>query len=104
SLASEFGIRSASLDVLRAADADVVINTLPASAGVEIPRSLLRRGVLYVDVAYGTTPRPALDAAHAAGAKTFDGMDFLRAQALRQFDLFTSVLRRDAVATVKKES
>jgi shikimate dehydrogenase len=67
-------------------DADVVINATPVRDEVLVE---LRPGQTLVDLPY---PRTATaDAAAAAGATVFDGLDVLVAQGARSFELWTGV-------------
>jgi 3-dehydroquinate dehydratase type I len=70
----------APLSALPGFGADVIINTLPPHAEVEIPRC-----ETYFEAAYAGPPR-AVDAVHRIG-----GLDLLRAQAVRQNELFMRV-------------
>lgn len=70
----------APLDALADFGADLIINTLPSSADVAIPRC-----AAYIEAGYGG-PARAVDA-----GRTFDGLALLEAQAVRQHELFMKV-------------
>jgi 3-dehydroquinate dehydratase type I len=70
----------ASLDELRRFDGDLIINTLPPGADVEIPPCRV-----YIEAAYGGEPRAV------SCERRFGGLDLLRAQAVRQHELFMRV-------------
>ena len=71
------------LTQLREFRGDIVINTLPAHVKVEIPRT-----ALYIDVGYGPEAEERVQRVRSRPTTVFDGMDFLRAQAVPQFELF----------------
>lgn len=85
------GVPASPLEALARYDGEVVVNTLGADAHVPFR---LRPGMSYIDAAYGDSV-PALRRAllRTAGVQTFDGLDLLRAQAIRQNDLFVEALR-----------
>jgi 3-dehydroquinate dehydratase type I len=85
------GVPVEPLEALERFDGEVVINTLGADAHVAVD---LRPGMSYIDAAYGE-PVPAARRAllTAPGVQTFDGLELLRAQAMRQNDLFVEALR-----------
>lgn len=83
SLATEFGAEAKQLGELEGFRADIVINALPANVSIEIPHA-----ALYIDVAYGLEAEERIGPVREAGTMVFDGMDFLRAQAVPQFELF----------------
>ncbi len=89
-LAARFGARGAGLDELKRFDGEVVINTLPPAADVQLP---LRPGMAYVQAAYGD---PALEerAAQfvAGGIQVFTGLDLIHAQAVRQNQIFVEAI------------
>lgn len=70
----------ANMHTLRDFAGDLIINTLPADAEVAIPRC-----GTYIEAAYTGEPR-AVDA-----EQRFGGLDLLRAQAVRQHELFMKV-------------
>lgn len=63
-------------------DGEVLIDTTPAD--LDLP---LRPGMTYIRAAYGSTSE-ALRRAADSGAQSFDGVDLLEAQAVRQHELF----------------
>ncbi|MBV8516429.1 MAG: type I 3-dehydroquinate dehydratase [Acidobacteria bacterium] len=71
----------APLDALASSGADLIINTLPAGARVDIP--LCRA---YIEAAYSAAPRESVD----SGTR-IDGLALLHAQAQRQHELFMRV-------------
>lgn len=79
-----FSRKAGGFDALASYNADLVINTLPGGADVPIPRC-----ETYIEAAYGGAPR-AVDA-----QRRIEGLDLLRAQAVRQHALFMKVF--DAV-------
>ncbi len=50
-----------------------------------------RAGAVFFDALYEPWPTPLADSAAEAGVRTVSGLDLLRAQAVRQFELFTGV-------------
>jgi shikimate dehydrogenase/3-dehydroquinate dehydratase type I len=85
-LASRFGARGEPLDELKRFDGEVIINTTTSDAEIEMPS---RSGMTYVESSYGS-PAAArhLDRLRDNGVHVFDGLDLLRAQAVRQHELF----------------
>jgi shikimate dehydrogenase len=85
-LASRFGARGEPLDELNRFDGEVIINTTTSDAEIEMPS---RPGMTYVESSYGN-PAAArrLDRLRDNGVRVFDGLDLLRAQAVRQHELF----------------
>ncbi|MGJ7905086.1 shikimate dehydrogenase [Actinopolyspora sp. H202] len=78
-----------SLDLVRAAaEADVVVSTLPAGAVDGRVRELAAAGRV-LDVVYHPWPTPLADAVHAAGGRLATGLDMLLHQAFGQVELFT---------------
>jgi shikimate kinase len=69
------------------ADAALLVSTLPGGTSVVDPR-LLRKGLTLLDADYGR-PSPLLEAAGHAGCTVIDGREWLLAQALPAFTLFT---------------
>jgi len=88
-LASRFGARSEPLDALSRFDGEIIINTTTSDAEVEMPS---RAGMTYIESAYGS-PAAArrLDRLRDNGVRVFDGLELLRAQAVRQHELFMKV-------------
>ena len=88
-LASRFGARGEPLDALSRFDGEIIINTTTSDAEVEMPS---RPGTTYVESSYGN-PAAArrLDRLRDNGVHVFDGLDLLRAQAVRQHELFMKV-------------
>jgi 3-dehydroquinate dehydratase type I len=68
------------LDALRNFDGDLIINTLPSGIDVDIPPCRV-----YIEAAYGGAPR------EVSCERRFGGLDLLRAQAVRQHQLFMKV-------------
>ncbi len=91
-LAERFGARAEPLDALERFDGEVVVNTTTATA--EIPLRP-RPGMTYIAAAYGS---PKIAERHARlrenGVQVYDGLDLLRAQAVRQQQLFMTVFKR----------
>jgi len=85
------GVPVEPLEALERFDGEVVINTLGAGAHVAVD---LRPGMSYIDAAYGeSVPAARRALLTAPGVQTFDGLELLRAQAMRQNDLFVEALR-----------
>lgn len=70
----------APLEALRDFDGDLIINTLPSGVDVDIPPCRV-----YIEAAYGGVPR------EVSCERRFGGLDLLRAQAVRQHQLFMKV-------------
>lgn len=87
-LAREFGFDALSLDALRNASADLIINTLTADATELVPQPLISANTEVVDLSYATGPSAIAGQAKSAGARLFDGLAFLQAQAVAQSELF----------------
>ena len=85
-LAARFSVNAEPLDELQRFDGEIVVNTTTASAEIPIPS---RPGMTYIESAYGS---PKIAARHARlrenGGQVYDGLDLLRAQAVRQNELF----------------
>ena len=88
-----------------AADADVVVSTVPRGVADPLAATMPWRasGVLF-DAVYDPWPTPLASSATAAGMHVVSGLDLLLAQAVRQFELFTGVVApvgamRDALHT-----
>lgn len=92
-LAREFGQRAAPLAELRGFDGEIIVNTIPAAAVVEIPDSLLRAGRTLIDVNYGADS-PLQRRAREAGMDVIEGLEILEAQAVRQGEMFLVAARR----------
>jgi 3-dehydroquinate dehydratase / shikimate dehydrogenase len=89
-LAEKFGARGADLPELKRFDGDVVINTLPPAAHVELD---LCPGMAYVEAAYGDPALAERAAQFAAnGVQVFTGLDLIQAQAVRQNQLFVEAI------------
>lgn len=88
-LASRFGASGEPLDALSRFDGEIIINTTTSDAELEMPS---RPGMTYIESAYGN-PRAArrLDRLRDNGVRLFDGLELLRAQAVRQHELFMKV-------------
>jgi len=85
------GVPVAPLEALARFDGEVIVNTLGADAHVPVR---LRPGMSYIDAAYGDSVPPLRRALlRTAGVQTFDGLELLRAQAMRQNDLFVEAVR-----------
>jgi shikimate dehydrogenase/3-dehydroquinate dehydratase type I len=85
-LASRFAANAEPLEELQRFDGEIVVNTTTATADIPIPS---RPGMTYIESAYGL---PKIAARHAGlrenGVQVYDGLDLLRAQAVRQNELF----------------
>ncbi len=88
-LAARFGARAEPLDELKRFDGEIVINTATAGAEVEIQP---RAGMTFIESSYGSAN---IVRRHGQlrdnGVRVFDGLDLLRAQAVRQHELFMKV-------------
>ena len=88
--AAAIGVVSAPLAALPGASWDLLVQATPAGRhGEEV---LLRRhldGHMVLDAAYGAEPTPLVRAARARGLAVADGLDFLDAQAVLQFERLT---------------
>ena len=88
--ARSIGVASAPLAALPGAFWDLLVQATPAGRhGEEV---LLRRhldGRVVLDAAYGAEPTPLVRAARARGLAVVDGLDFLAAQAMLQFERLT---------------
>lgn len=92
-LAREFGFDVLSFDSLRNAAADLIVNTLTAEATELIPQPLVSANTEVIDLSYASGPSALAAAARNTGARLFDGVTFLQAQALRQSELFIDAVR-----------
>lgn len=89
-LAGRFGVRAARLSELKRFDGEVVINALPPSAMLDVP---LRPGMAYIEAAYGHPAASARASQFAEnGVQVFTGLDLLRAQAVRQNEIFVEAI------------
>jgi shikimate dehydrogenase len=85
-----------------AGDADVVISTVPRGVADPVaPDITWRAGAVLFDAVYDPWPTPLAAAAEAAGCRIVSGLDLLLAQAVHQFELFTSV---DAPVAAMREA
>jgi shikimate 5-dehydrogenase len=90
SSARSVGVPISPLEGLARFDGEVVVNTLGAEAEVQLE---LRPGMSYVDAAYGDlVPESRRALLETPGVQTFDGLELLHAQAIRQNDLFMAAL------------
>lgn len=75
-----------------AAEAEVLVSTLPAGAADAFAGTVRwRAGATVFDVLYSPWPTALAAAASAAGARVLGGLELLLAQAVRQFEQFTGV-------------
>jgi shikimate dehydrogenase len=72
------------------ADADVVINTIPADAAARYASTLARTPVL-LDAIYDPWPTPLAAAVEAAGGRVISGLQMLLNQAFAQVEQFTGM-------------
>ncbi|GAB3549366.1 shikimate dehydrogenase [Actinopolyspora lacussalsi] len=92
--AERIGVRAegralGSLDLAKAAaEADVVVSTLPAGAVDDHVRELAAAGRV-LDVVYHPWPTPLAGAVHAAGGRLATGLDMLLHQSFGQVESFT---------------
>lgn len=64
---------------------DVVVSTIPATAGFELPEHLVHDKLVVLDAAYMPPITPMLAHAHARGATCIQGFEMLVEQAVEQF-------------------
>jgi shikimate dehydrogenase len=77
-------------EVTAAADAEVVVSTVPKGVADPVaPTMTWRPGAVLFDAVYDPWPTPLAAAAQAAGCRIVSGLDLLLAQAVRQFELYT---------------
>lgn len=76
------GKGAAPLSGLASFDGEIIINTTPANANIELP---LRPGMTYIEAAYGGARTPV------EGVEWIGGLELLHAQAVRQHQLFMKV-------------
>jgi shikimate dehydrogenase len=89
-------------DAALAGDADVVISTVPRGVADPVaPEITWRPGAVLFDAVYDPWPTPLAATAEAAGCRIVSGLDLLLAQAVHQFELFTSV---DAPVAAMREA
>jgi pentafunctional AROM polypeptide len=67
------------------AHVDVVVSTIPATAGFTLPDHLVTRELVVLDAAYMPPVTPMLAHAHARGATCIQGFEMLVEQAVEQF-------------------
>jgi shikimate dehydrogenase len=73
-------------------DVDMLVSTVPAGVADHLAQSVPERPELTVfEVLYHPWPTPLAAAAIDAGCTVVGGLEFLLAQAVRQFELFTGV-------------
>ncbi len=91
-LAAEFDTRVEPLEDLGRFDGEIVVNALPPTAGLNLNLNP-KPGSTYIEAAYGD-PRLATRCARLAGngVQVFNGLDLLRAQAIRQNELFIEAI------------
>jgi 3-dehydroquinate dehydratase / shikimate dehydrogenase len=86
-LARELRVEARRLDRLDDFDCDLLVNTV--GADFDVPEGLLDRVRFVIDVRYAEAS-PLAAAAKERGLRVFDGLEFLRAQAKVQSELFTA--------------
>ncbi|HIE22246.1 MAG TPA: shikimate dehydrogenase [Acidimicrobiia bacterium] len=68
----------------------VLINATPLGmAANSLPEGLLEVSIGLIDLPYGSSPTPAVEAARAAGLPVVDGIEFLTRQAVLSFQRWT---------------
>jgi shikimate dehydrogenase len=72
--------------------ADLLVSTVPGSAGVVLPDALVGAAAVVFDVAYDPWPSPLLARVAGSGATTVDGLALLTHQAVLQVELMTGSL------------
>jgi shikimate dehydrogenase len=89
-------------DAALAGDADVVISTVPKGVADPVASEITwRSGAVLFDAVYDPWPTPLAATAEAAGCRVVSGLDLLLAQAVHQFELFTTV---DAPVAAMREA
>ncbi len=79
-------------DATQAAEADLVISTVPRGVADPLAATLAwRAATVCFDVVYDPWPTPLAAGASRVGCPIVSGLDLLLAQAARQFELFTAV-------------
>ena len=68
---------------------DVVVGTIPSTAGFVLPDHLLRHGLIVMDAAYKPAITPMLASAKAHGCTCIQGYEMLVEQGLEQSRLWT---------------
>lgn len=71
--------------------ADLVISTVPRGVADHLATAAWRPSSVFFDVLYDPWPTPAAEAAAAGGSIVVSGLELLLAQAVRQFELYTSL-------------
>jgi len=90
-VAEEFDVQPHSIAEISGFEGGVVINTVPASEDLELPSALFHASNVLIDVSYGMESS-AIGRARAAGMTVFTGLHLLEAQAVRQSQIFLSVI------------
>jgi 3-dehydroquinate dehydratase/shikimate dehydrogenase len=103
-VASATGCTGSSLDALAGLTYDVLVNATPVGSGalpgqLPVPASALRPGSVVFDMVYEPRETPLLAAARTRGCVTIDGVEMLVAQAVGQFEAWSSVAAPVAAMT-----
>jgi shikimate 5-dehydrogenase len=75
-------------------EVDAVINTtplgmVPHEGETPIPKKLLKKGMVVMDIVYEPLQTKLLREAHAKGCVTVDGLEMLIRQGMAQFEIWT---------------
>ena len=104
-LASDFGVEEVGRDSLDRFNCDILINTtpvgmFPSTDRMPVPESLLRPGMVVMDIVYNPLRTCLLNVAAARRAETVDGLGMFIGQGALQFELWTGV--RAPVAIMRR--
>ncbi|HVT44258.1 MAG TPA: type I 3-dehydroquinate dehydratase [Thermoanaerobaculia bacterium] len=92
-VARELGAMFLPREQLGHVSSNVIINTLPSSARLDLPSRLLEAATVYVEASYGDAGASWMEPARSMGLAAFDGLQLLLAQAPRQSELFIEAAR-----------
>ena len=76
---------------------DIIIGTIPASAGMKIPEALFHAELIVMDAAYLPAITPLLQQATQKGCSCIQGAEMLYEQALEQYRLWTGTAVPDRI-------
>jgi shikimate dehydrogenase/3-dehydroquinate dehydratase type I len=90
-LAQESGGFAVASTTFTAEPPELIVNTLTSGASLDLPADLFVPGATFIEAAYGH-PSPLARRAQERGMHVVDGLALLRAQAIRQNELFVSAV------------